>query len=320
MVSPSLYPSHHQLESAPMLHTDDVANNSDLMLLDEDGSDSLLSASRLNKSPTLEPPMLYPRRRSLGSHQEMKIESPSDFEFSESILDERVPRKRINLVQNNCNSLGSKLQYSKCTNTVQRKTERRKYIRRCQSQDHLEAQESSKSSSRGVMDHIRKFESMNSFDDHRNLSNQEDFKLRRSESFHQTYAKEFGNDVGMTYNMNDVKQRSMIDALVTRERTHSRRRPSNEEKEQKNDKYTSFFDKKKDYAKQNSHDEWPDDSRIFAGRHHDVLGFGKNRFNAGKYSGNAHLQQFSPPNAHRHVQQIGHHVRGKVTDVLSGLY
>lgn len=59
--------------------------------------------------------------------------------------------------------------------------------------------------------------------------------------------------------------------------------------------------------------------RLFAGRPHDILGFGKNRFNAGKYSGSNHQMQFNK-NIHRHMNVPVNGHQGKVTDYVSGLY
>lgn len=417
---------HHQMEVCV-----DSEHDEDLLLLDDDGSDSLLSASRLNYNggiSTAKLPILHPndrinhneesglfrRRRSLSS-SEFKIESLADFEISETILDERIPKKRMEIVNNhNSNSLGSK-QYSKCSNTVQRRTERRKYLRRCQSQDHIDPQDScslkSRGSGRGVMEHIRKFESLNSFDDRRSLPNFDDSscRLQRSESFHQTRlsqsTKDYcsssrgGSDSGLMYNVADNEphyaekpshqqnqQKSMtksldridegldamVDVVVTKERRQLHRRLSNDDRPSKKDnnrhhsrdrqrddceelrrkyrpyhedvgnkqieitdnrKYTSFLDTRKDRTEymersMSGNRRQHNDSRIFAGRPHDVLGFGKNRFNAGKYSGNSHPQhpqsqqsQFITKNVHRHVNvSSGHQQRGKVTDVVSGLY
>lgn len=61
------------------------------------------------------------------------------------------------------------------------------------------------------------------------------------------------------------------------------------------------------------------DSGIFAGRTYDTFGLGKSRFNAGKYSGNQHLNKDSPIGRRNTTSSlIGK--RGKVTDVVSGLY
>ena len=365
----------------------DSEHEEDLLLLDDDGSDSLLSASRLNTPKVVNHRSeemvvdVFRRRRSLGSG-EFKMESLTDFEISETMLDERLPRKRLiegtNNNNGNSNSLGSK-QYSKCSNTVQRRTERRKYLRRCQSQEHVEQQQESKARG-GVLDHIRKFESLNSFDDRRSLPNFEG--LRRSESFHQTrLSKEYcsssrgGSDSGLVYNVVDdvvqvkshhqqQQQRSMtksldridegldsmVDIVVTKERRQLCRRLSNDDRPLRNDerhhyrnrqrndhegrhnrgynrdemtddrKYTSFLETRHEHAERKQHPSG--DPRIFAGRTHDVLGFGKNRFNAGKYSGNnSQQQQQFAKNAHRHVNPApAHHVRGKVTDMVSGLY
>ena len=62
----------------------------------------------------------------------------------------------------------------------------------------------------------------------------------------------------------------------------------------------------------------PNDSGIFAGRPYDAFGLGKNRFNAGKYSGN-HLPKESVGCVRNSTSSvITKH--GKVTDILSGLY
>ncbi|XP_051171515.1 myb-like protein D isoform X2 [Leptopilina boulardi] len=62
----------------------------------------------------------------------------------------------------------------------------------------------------------------------------------------------------------------------------------------------------------------PNESGIFAGRPYDAFGLGKNRFNAGKYSGN-HLPKESVGGVRNSTSS---HVtkHGKVTDILSGLY
>lgn len=253
----------------PEACVDDSEHEEDLLLLEDDGSDSLLSASRLKEHQFRRP------------SSELKIE---DFEISETcILDERIPRKSAN---NHSNSLGSRVPaYSKCTgpgNSVQRRTERRKYLRRCQSQDHVDDNEVN---NRGVSEHIRKFESMNSFDERRSLPG---MGLTRSESFHQTRR----------------------DQSLDRIDEHRRYYPEDDGDR----KYTSFLDTTRKTTT-------PESSRIFAGRPHDVLVFGKNRFNAGKYSGsNGHQLQFQAKSPqHRHANSGGH-ARSKVTDVLSGLY
>nr|KAF7422007.1 hypothetical protein H0235_009843 [Vespula pensylvanica] len=60
------------------------------------------------------------------------------------------------------------------------------------------------------------------------------------------------------------------------------------------------------------------DSGIFAGRTYDTFGLGKNRFNAGKYSGDQHIKD--NPLARRNTTSSIIGKRGKVTDVVSGLY
>ncbi|XP_017759388.1 PREDICTED: uncharacterized protein LOC108550210 isoform X2 [Eufriesea mexicana] len=60
------------------------------------------------------------------------------------------------------------------------------------------------------------------------------------------------------------------------------------------------------------------DSGIFAGRTYDTFGLGKNRFNAGKYSGNQQMKE-SPIGRRNTTSSTGGN-RGKVTDVVSGLY
>ncbi|KAJ8664586.1 hypothetical protein QAD02_006248 [Eretmocerus hayati] len=278
----------------------DSEHEEDLLILDDD-SDSLLSASKLNYHT---PPKLfrgdgtqgdYKRRRSLSSG-ERKLESLADFEISETILDERIsaqPPESMTIKTNytdqhqQSNSLGSR-QYSRCSNTVQRRTERRKYLRRCQSQEHVHQ---SRDESASVSEQIRKFESLSScLDDERN-------QLRRSESFHQT-------------------SRHLAKSLDRLRRSASEDRPEHDLRYRAHGKYTSFLDNRKPSQQQRHHQE---DSRLFAGRTHDVLGFGKNRFNAGKYSGNVHPQQLAARNVHRQVTNTNH-LRGKVTDVVSGLY
>nr|XP_034194050.1 uncharacterized protein LOC117610587 isoform X1 [Osmia lignaria] len=61
------------------------------------------------------------------------------------------------------------------------------------------------------------------------------------------------------------------------------------------------------------------DSGIFAGRTYDTFGLGKNRFNAGKYSGNQPVKKESPAGRRNTTPAIIGN-RGKVTDVVSGLY
>lgn len=62
----------------------------------------------------------------------------------------------------------------------------------------------------------------------------------------------------------------------------------------------------------------PSESGIFAGRTYDTFGLGKSRFNAGKYSGNQQMKE-NPINRRNTTSSlIGK--RGKVTDVVSGLY
>ncbi|XP_014601284.1 PREDICTED: uncharacterized protein LOC106785387 isoform X2 [Polistes canadensis] len=60
------------------------------------------------------------------------------------------------------------------------------------------------------------------------------------------------------------------------------------------------------------------DSGIFAGRTYDTFGLGKNRFNAGKYSGDQRVKD--NPLARRNTTSSVIGKRGKVTDVVSGLY
>ncbi|XP_076292335.1 multiple wing hairs isoform X1 [Lasioglossum baleicum] len=60
------------------------------------------------------------------------------------------------------------------------------------------------------------------------------------------------------------------------------------------------------------------DSGIFAGRTYDTFGLGKNRFNAGKYSGNQQIKE--SPVGRRNTTSSATGNRGKVTDVVSGLY
>ncbi|KOC68514.1 Formin-like protein 2 [Habropoda laboriosa] len=60
------------------------------------------------------------------------------------------------------------------------------------------------------------------------------------------------------------------------------------------------------------------DSGIFAGRTYDTFGLGKNRFNAGKYSGNQQTKESPVGRRNTTSSAVGN--RGKVTDVVSGLY
>ncbi|XP_043507116.1 uncharacterized protein LOC122527202 isoform X2 [Frieseomelitta varia] len=60
------------------------------------------------------------------------------------------------------------------------------------------------------------------------------------------------------------------------------------------------------------------DSGIFAGRTYDTFGLGKSRFNAGKYSGNQQVKE--SPIGRRNTTSSAGGNRGKVTDVVSGLY
>ncbi|XP_076624166.1 multiple wing hairs isoform X1 [Colletes latitarsis] len=60
------------------------------------------------------------------------------------------------------------------------------------------------------------------------------------------------------------------------------------------------------------------DSGIFAGRTYDTFGLGKSRFNAGKYSGNQQIKENPIGRRNTTSSVIGN--RGKVTDVVSGLY
>ncbi|XP_043478591.1 uncharacterized protein LOC122508961 isoform X2 [Leptopilina heterotoma] len=62
----------------------------------------------------------------------------------------------------------------------------------------------------------------------------------------------------------------------------------------------------------------PNESGIFAGRPYDAFGLGKNRFNAGKYSGN-HLPKESVGGVRNSTSSLVTK-HGKVTDILSGLY
>lgn len=60
------------------------------------------------------------------------------------------------------------------------------------------------------------------------------------------------------------------------------------------------------------------ESAIFAGRTYDTFGLGKSRFNAGKYSGNQQVKESPIGRRNTTSSLIGK--RGKVTDVVSGLY
>lgn len=60
------------------------------------------------------------------------------------------------------------------------------------------------------------------------------------------------------------------------------------------------------------------ESGIFAGRTYDTFGLGKSRFNAEKYSGNQHIKE--SPIGRRNTTSSLIEKRGKVTDVVSGLY
>ncbi|KAG5328915.1 FMNL2 protein, partial [Acromyrmex heyeri] len=62
----------------------------------------------------------------------------------------------------------------------------------------------------------------------------------------------------------------------------------------------------------------PNESGIFAGRTYDTFGLGKNRFNAGKYSGNQPIKENLISRRNTTSSLIGK--RGKVTDIVSGLY
>ncbi|RLU23358.1 hypothetical protein DMN91_003562 [Ooceraea biroi] len=62
----------------------------------------------------------------------------------------------------------------------------------------------------------------------------------------------------------------------------------------------------------------PNESGIFAGRTYDTFGLGKSRFNAGKYSGNQQIKE--SPIGRRNTTSSLMAKRGKVTDVVSGLY
>ncbi|XP_058796509.1 uncharacterized protein LOC131667231 isoform X2 [Phymastichus coffea] len=324
-----------QQELANRCAPDDSEQDEDLLLLldddDDDGSDSLLSASRLNyhQQQAVQPRAAQrqaeaaPFGRRSGDFQ---LASLADFEISETILDERVCRQP----DGNSHSLGSR-QYSRCGNTVQRRTERRKYLRRCQSQDHIEQQAVKPGGGGSVVEHIRKFESMNSFDERRSLPSIEDSRLHRSESFHQTRLRVDGSTPRRAGS--DATSRSLdrIDegldaALLGRHRGQACRRLSGDERssgQQPGDepqrKYTSFLESRPGRQQQQR-----DHSGIFAGgRSHDVLGIGRSRFNAGKYSGSsphtARQQYAAPRSRHGHASPP-RHARAKVTDMPSGLY
>ncbi|XP_077260036.1 multiple wing hairs isoform X1 [Temnothorax americanus] len=62
----------------------------------------------------------------------------------------------------------------------------------------------------------------------------------------------------------------------------------------------------------------PNESGIFAGRTYDTFGLGKSRFNAGKYSGNQQIKENPISRRNTTSSLIGK--RGKVTDIVSGLY
>lgn len=72
------------------------------------------------------------------------------------------------------------------------------------------------------------------------------------------------------------------------------------------------------YEKTSKFSGRPNESGIFAGRPYDAFGLGKNRFNAGKYSGN-HLPKQSVGGVRNSTSSVSTK-HGKVTDVLSGLY
>ncbi|XP_066587974.1 uncharacterized protein mwh isoform X2 [Prorops nasuta] len=61
------------------------------------------------------------------------------------------------------------------------------------------------------------------------------------------------------------------------------------------------------------------DTAIFAGRTYDTFGLGKNRFNAGKYSGHQMIKE-NVVAGRRNTTSAVIGTRGKVTDVISGLY
>ena len=189
-----------------------------------DGSDSLLSASRLKyngKNPAFEVQMRntgpvdhFQKQSREGTENESKLKKSFDDlrHFSES---EVKDKKTIRSFENSC-GLKSRAASRQADGFVQRhgskyrsEVEKRKLLRRSTSHDYLESSASSPRSRRSarsrVESHIRKFESLNSFDEHRSLQSygrpgssenlnkqeQEFFsdensraRMRRSESFH----------------------------------------------------------------------------------------------------------------------------------------
>jgi len=83
----------------------------------------------------------------------------------------------------------------------------------------------------------------------------------------------------------------------------------------KNVRHNSFSQKDKVSGKFSGR---PNESGIFAGRTYDTFGLGKSRFNAGKYSGNQQIKENPISRRNTTSSLIGK--RGKVTDVVSGLY
>ncbi|KZC13727.1 Formin-like protein 2 [Dufourea novaeangliae] len=195
-----------------------------------DGSDSLLSASRLKyngKNPTYEEQIGNADADHFQQQSRNEADNENDGKFKKSFDDLRhfsesevKDKKTARNYESSCRLKGVTANESKSCNRqtdgfVQRhnskyrsEVEKRKLLRRSTSHDYLESSASSPRSRRSgrsrVESHIRKFESLNSFDEHRslqsygrpgsseNLSKQEHqffdensrTRMRRSESFH----------------------------------------------------------------------------------------------------------------------------------------
>ncbi|XP_023246354.1 uncharacterized protein LOC106643131 [Copidosoma floridanum] len=357
-----------------LMARDNVDDEDDDDIID-DGSDSLLSASRLDNNYhhcQQDGRRRHQSRRSLDTSAtaELKLESLADFEISESVFDELRVAKRSSshpraAEPGNNNSV--RPLHPRCSNTVQRRTERRKYLRRCQSQDHIreprQADESTcslkslRGSGRVVLEQIRKFESLNGLEER-----DQQPVLRRSESFHQTRLSPTPQAGGEGRERHQRSMTKSLDRIDEARSSHAgknvekRRKLSASDERHKDDrrrkqrsvaddyakrkyrvaedaKYTSFFDGSGGKKQSSGRDyRQPSDPKIFANRAHDVLGFGKNRFNAGKYSGSSgahHALQTPPQQFHasklapRHATSSSStalNARNKVTDVVSGLY
>lgn len=218
-----------------------------------DGSDSLLSTSRLkynSKNQTYEERIKTEVDHFQKQCDRKETENNNDGKMKKSFTDLRrfgeneiKDKKTMRNYETSCNAKNKTTNDSKSNNRqldgvsqrhnskYRSEVEKRKLLRRSASHDYLESSASSSRSKRSnksrIESHIRKFESLNSFDEHRslqsyerhgsseNLSKQEQFfaeensrnRMRRSESFHHVSyiakkdqcSSQGGSDSGLFY-------------------------------------------------------------------------------------------------------------------------